>query len=59
MFNNYPDLLTVKTLSELLGTCETTVYQLLRDKSIYSIRIGKTYKIPKSCVIEYIFKNQQ
>ena len=58
MFDNYPDLVTVKILCKMLGTCETVVYQLLRDKSIYSIRVGKTYKIPKVSIIDYIFKNQ-
>lgn len=58
MYEDYPDLVTVKTLCEMLGTCETIVYQLLKDKSIYSIRVGKTYKIPKISIIAYIFKNQ-
>lgn len=31
-------------------------YELLRNKDIHSIKIGREYKIPKKCIIKYIYR---
>ena len=36
------------------GISRKLAYRLLADQKIKSIRIGRTYKIPKTCVIEYL-----
>ena len=48
----------VKTLKEMLPKIgKNKLYKLLKDKEIYSKRIGKEYYIPKISVIEYLIKN--
>lgn len=58
LFKEYPDVVKVKTLKEMLPKIgKNKLYKLLKDKEIYSKRIGKEYYIPKISVIEYLIKN--
>ena len=55
MFEKYPDVAEVDQLREMLGGISRKLaYKLLSEKEIHSVRIGRTYKIPKACVIEYL-----
>ena len=54
IFANNPDVLTVEDLSKMLGISTKTTYKLLKEKKIKSITIGRTYKIPKISVLEYL-----
>lgn len=54
MLNDYPDVMTVKQVAEVLHIGVNSVYMLLNNKVIGSRRIGKKYIIPKSCVIDYL-----
>lgn len=55
MFENYPDVVEVDDLRKMLGgISKKLAYRLLSDQEIRSVRIGRTYKIPKICVIEYL-----
>ena len=55
MFEKYPDVVEVDQLREMLGGISRKLaYKLLSEKEIHSVRIGRTYKIPKACVIEYL-----
>lgn len=55
MFANYPDVVEVNQLREMLGGISRKLaYRLLADNEIRSVRVGRTYKIPKACVIEYL-----
>lgn len=55
MFTNYPDVVNVVQLGEMLGNVsEKTVRRLLKEKIIPSFFIGKKYLIPKINVIEYL-----
>lgn len=57
MLENYPDIINVKHLCEILMISKTTAYRILREKKIKSIRIGERYKIIKSSLIDYITKS--
>lgn len=57
MFENYPDIVSVKQLQTMLGIGKSTAYVLLTSGQIKSIRIGRVYKIPKINVINYINKS--
>lgn len=58
LFKEYPDVVRVKHLKEMLPkTGKNKLYKLLKDKEIYSKRIGRDYFIPKLCVINYLMKN--
>lgn len=55
MFTDYPDVVNVEQLCEMLGGASVkSVYRLLKDGSIQSYWIGKRYRIPKISVIEYL-----
>ncbi len=55
MFTDYPDVVNVEQLSEMLGGTSTkSVYRLLKSGDIKSYLIAKRYRIPKIFVIEYL-----
>lgn len=54
VFKNYPEILTVKDLTLLLGIGKSTAYSLVRAGKIKSVKTGKDYLIPKLFVFEYL-----
>ena len=60
MFPEYPDVVNVEQLSEMLGGVSSkTVYRLLKKGEIQSKYVGKRYLIPKLYVIDYITRQPQ
>lgn len=58
MFTNYPDIVDISQMRKMLGNIGITLaYKLLKQKRIKSIKIGREYRIPKSCIIEYLLNN--
>lgn len=54
MLKDYPDVLTVSQVAEILGVCKKTVYHLIHTKAIGYRRIGRIFKVPKVCVSDYL-----
>lgn len=55
MFSEYPDVVNVKQMCEMLGGIGVkTAYSLLRGGEIRYIKIGKSFKIPKVSIVEYL-----
>jgi len=54
MFKEYPDIVTVAQLQKMLGIGKNTAYNMLKNSTIQSIRIGKVHKIPKRNIIKYL-----
>lgn len=54
MFKNFPDVVGVRELSNMLGICNKKVYELIRLGKIAAIPCGKKYKVAKISVIEYL-----
>lgn len=54
MFREYPDVVTVSQLSEMLGISEKSAYRLLKENCIEHFKIGRTYKIPKLHIFSYL-----
>jgi excisionase family DNA binding protein len=54
MFKEYPDILDVKQVSNLLGVSTKTVYRLLRAGSLSSLKVGREFRIPKVYVLRYL-----
>lgn len=55
MFENYPDVVEVDDLRKMLGGISRRLaYRLLAEQEIKSVKVGRAYKIPKVCVIEYL-----
>lgn len=59
LFTNYPDIVDISQMRKMLGNIGITLaYKLLKEKRIKSIKIGREYRIPKSCIIEYLLNNK-
>lgn len=58
MFRDYPDVVGVKDLKNMLGLSDKKVYELIRSGLIPTIPCGKVYKVAKINVIDYLFSNK-
>ena len=54
IFKGLPDLLTVEDMSNVLGISTKTCYQLLKERHIKSIKVGRFFRIPKLRLMEYL-----
>lgn len=54
MFNDYPDIVTVDHIIEMLGLGKSTVYSLLKTHQIRHVRVGAKYIVPKQAVIDFV-----
>lgn len=54
VFTEYPDILDVGQMSQLLRVSKKTAYKLLRQGKIDCLKVGREYKIPKANVIGYL-----
>lgn len=55
MFREYPDIVTVPQLCEMLGGIgKKEAYRLLHSGKIEYLNDGKGFKIPKMCVLAYL-----
>lgn len=50
----YPDILTTKQVQEILGIGRISVYNLIESGQIKAFQIGRTYKIPKISIINFL-----
>lgn len=57
MFLQYPDVLDVTQMCEMLGIGKKAAYHLLRTNQIGYFKEGKGYRIPKINVIRYLLKH--
>ena len=55
MFRDYPDVVTIEQMCEMLGGISTkTGYRLLKSGAIKSFVVGRRYRIPKLYIFEYL-----
>lgn len=59
LFENYPEILTIEQLMEMLQIGKVLAYKLIADKKIKAIKIGREYKIIKASVINYILSDEE
>lgn len=60
IFANYPDVVNVEQMCSMLGGIgKKTAYDLLRNGDIHHIKLGKSFKIPKICIIKYLIGDTQ
>ena len=52
--DDMPDILTISELQEVLRVGRSTAYRLISSSEIQSIRIGKSIRIPKKYVKEFL-----
>ena len=54
MFEQCPDLLTIKDLQQILHIGRNRAYDLIRSGEVQSFKIGTTFRIPKASVVAYV-----
>lgn len=53
-FTEYPDIITVTQMGEMLDISTKSEYRLLKENKIEHFRIGRIYKIPKLHILAYL-----
>lgn len=56
MRDDFGEILTVADVMELLYIGRNTVYSLLKSGELTGFQIGRTWKIPRDCLTNYIVK---
>lgn len=59
MLEQYDDVLTTEETCEVLKVGYNTLYELLNSGQLKGYRNGRTWRIPKLAVQEYILENAQ
>ncbi len=54
MFAEYPDLLSINDLRQMLNISRHLAYDLINDGYIDAVKIGNSFRIPKINVINYV-----
>lgn len=54
LFKEYPDIVEISQLSEMLNISKYSAYKLITENKIKHLVIGRKYRILKVYVIEYI-----
>ena len=57
LLNQYPPVLSVKQVAEILAVSHNTAYALVRSGQIHSVRVGRSYRVPLDAVIDYLRKH--
>ncbi len=47
-------VIRVEDLTHILSISRNTAYELVRSGKIHSVKIGRTYRIPRSAVEDYL-----
>ena len=58
-FETLPLLLTVEELASVLRIGRNPAYQLVRDGVIQSIRVGRSIRIPRNALVQFVENTQQ
>ena len=59
MFDKYPDVLNIADLQTALSIGRSMAYRLINEGHIKHLRIGKSIKIPKTFLIDYVAKSSE
>lgn len=54
MFKELPDILTISQVAAALGVGIKAAYALVNQNRLGFLRVGKTIKVPKFCLEEYV-----
>lgn len=54
MLDNYPDVLTVSEVIEILGLGKNKIYELLNDGKLSGVRIGRSWRVTKQALLAFL-----
>ena len=57
MFDNYPDVVTVKEMQAMLRIGRKAAYDLVHSGTIPSVRVGSSYLIAKKSIENFLSVN--
>ena len=47
MLRDYPDVMNIEQVCQILGVSTKAGYKLIRDGQLCCLKVGRTYRIPK------------
>jgi excisionase family DNA binding protein len=50
----YPNIMNVEQISEIIGVSTKTVYKLIRGGELPCLKVGREYRIPKVMILQYM-----
>ena len=53
-FSDYPDVMDVEQMCEILNISTKTGYKLLAENKVQAFKIGRSYRIPKVHLYAYL-----
>ncbi|MEA4847355.1 MAG: helix-turn-helix domain-containing protein [Clostridiaceae bacterium] len=54
ILREYPDVMNIEQMCEVLGISTKTGYKLLKEKQIEGLKVGRAYRIPKAHIFNYL-----
>lgn len=54
MLKDYPDVMNIEQMCEILGISSKTGYRILREGKIRCLKVGRAYRIPKAHLLSYL-----
>ena len=54
MLKEYPDIIDITQMCQILGISTKTGYRLIREGKICCIKVGRSYRIPKAHLFSYL-----
>jgi excisionase family DNA binding protein len=54
LLQEFPDVLDVNHVSEIIGVSTKMIYRLLNEGKIKSLKVGRSFKIPKHYLLQYL-----
>ena len=58
MFKDYPDVVTIKELQQMLGIGKNLAYELVNTNAIPHTKIGRRIIVTKTNVIKYLLSEK-
>ena len=54
MLKDYPDVMSIEQMCEILSVSTKTGYRLLKEGKICCLKVGRAYRIPKAHLFTYL-----
>lgn len=54
MLKEYPDVMSIDQMCEILSVSTKTGYKIIKEGSICCLKVGRAYRIPKAHLFSYL-----
>lgn len=59
MLRNYPDVMSVQQMCDILHISTKTGYRMIREQKIQVLKIGRSYRVPKLSILLHLTNCQK